>query len=76
MRYKITVCHKSGKYGIPGETIETIERTLRSESIGNFHPIFCRYHNNSRCLVHSTDGDLSDPFRRDEKYLESLYIEV
>ena len=57
------------------ELLETINRVLRAESIGNFNPIFCTY-KGKRTLVHSEEGDLSDPFRRDESYLQTLFIEV
>ena len=40
-----------------------------------FPPIFCRY-KGKRELVSSEEGDLSDPFRREESYLSRLYIEV
>ena len=53
----------------------TIKRKLRSECIGNFNPIFCTYQGKEH-LVKSNEGDLSDPFRRDESYIDSLYIEV
>jgi len=52
-----------------------IKRVLKAEAIGNFNPVFCRY-NNERHLVKSDEGDLSDPFRRNETYLSCLYIEV
>jgi len=58
-----------------GEAIKTIERKVWAEAIGNFNPIFCRY-NKKRTLVHSEAGDVSDPFRREESYLSSLYINV
>jgi hypothetical protein len=54
--------------------LETINRTLRAEQIGNFNPLFCRYKNNKRVLVNSDEGDLSDPFRREESYSRSFYI--
>lgn len=53
---------------------EIIYRKIWGESIGNFNPIFCMY-KNKKCLVKSMDGDISDPFRREEYYLKSLYIE-
>lgn len=53
---------------------ETVKRTLQAEQIGNFNPLFCRYANNPRVLVHSEAGDLSDPFRRDESYTQTLFI--
>ena len=55
--------------------IKDIRRVLRAEAIGNFNPIFCTYQG-ARYLVKSDEGDLSDPFRRDDSYLASLYIEV
>lgn len=54
--------------------VETIERVLRAEQIGNFNPLFCRYANNPRVLVLSDEGDVSDPFRREESYSGSFYI--
>lgn len=56
-----------------GTVVETIKRTLKAESIGNFNPIFCTYKGKQR-LVKSDQGDLSDPFRRTEGYLLTLYI--
>lgn len=54
--------------------VETVTRALRAEQIGNFSPLFCTYGGNSRCLVKSDAGDLSDPFRRGENYAQSLFI--
>lgn len=58
------------------DVIATIKRVLRAEQIGNFNPLFCRYANNPRILVHSDEGDLSDPFRREQNYEKTLFIEV
>ncbi len=58
-----------------GKIINTIKRVLRAEQIGNFCPIFCTY-KGKRTLVKSEEGDLSDPFRRTESYVQSLFIEV
>ena len=55
--------------------IEKIQRVLRMEQIGNFQPIFCIY-KSLRCLVKSLEGDISDPFRREESYLNKLYIDI
>ena len=67
--------HRPGKhYGEPGEEVGIIKRVLRAECIGNFNPIFCTY-KGGNYLVQSKQGDLSDPFRRDETYLDYLYIE-
>ncbi len=57
-------------------TVEkTISRKPWLECIGNFNPMFCTY-KGERMLVHSDSGDLSDPFRREESYLKTLFIEV
>jgi len=69
---KIQVRIKRG-YNNPGAPVGTIDRKLVSESIGNFNPIFCTYHYR-KYLVESILGDLSDPFRREEEYLNHLYI--
>lgn len=58
-----------------GNVIGTIKRKLWARAIGNFNPIFCRY-NYKKYLVNSEAGDISDPFRRDETYLETLYINI
>jgi len=58
-----------------GNTIKTIYRSLKSEAIGNFCPIFCTYLG-EEYLVKSEGGDLSDPFRREESYTQTLFIEV
>lgn len=73
--YIVNVHLKGEKFGEPGEFIETIRRVLRAEQMGNFNPIFCFYRGKS-VMVSSKEGDLSDPFRRETSYLESLYIEV
>jgi len=57
-----------------GIVIKTIARKIWAEQCGNFNPVFCRYQY-QRYLVKSEEGDISDPFRRDESYLNSLYIE-
>jgi len=75
-RYSIDVRRQGERYGEPGEVIKTIRRVLRAECIGNFNPIFCTYKGDKRMLVKSTSGDLSDPFRREDGYLSTLYIEV
>jgi hypothetical protein len=58
-----------------GQVIEEVQRVLWAEAIGNFNPLFCRY-KGKRTLVQSEEGNISDPFRRRESYLTSLYIEV
>ena len=74
MKHKIQVRIKR-KYGQPGAVLGTIKRVLKAEACGNFNPMFCTYHG-KRFLVNSLQGDLSDPFRRDQSYLDSLYIEL
>lgn len=74
-QYRINVHSKGEKFGEPGKFLEGILRVLRAEEMGNFNPIYCTY-KDKKVLVSSREGDLSDPFRRDTSYLESLYIEV
>jgi len=74
-KYQIEVRAKGERHGIPGELIQTITRAVWAEAIGNFNPMFCRY-KGKRTLVQSRSGDLSDPFRREEGYLRTLYIEL
>ena len=74
MKQAISVREK-GDWKNSGKEIEVINRTLRAEAMGNFNPIFCQY-NYKQYLVHSEDGDLSDPFRREFSYLKTLYIEI
>lgn len=62
----------TGNYG-RFESVAVIKRVVWSEVMGNFCPFFCRYKRERR-LVHSDEGDLSDPFRSDESYLKSLFI--
>jgi hypothetical protein len=57
------------------EVVETVKLVLRAEQIGNFNPVFCTY-KGKRTLVHSDEGDLSDPFRRTEEYTKCLYIKI
>jgi len=57
------------------KVVAIINRVLKAEMMGNFNPIFCTYKGKER-LVKSEEGDLSDPFRREESYRTSLYIEV
>ena len=75
MKRKIEVRKKGTQWKEPGELIKTIYRTLHFKSIGNFNPAFCTY-NKKRLSVSSKEGDLSDPFRREKSYLNSLYIEI
>jgi hypothetical protein len=74
MKHKIEVRIRR-TYNNPGNIIGTIKRKLYAEQMGNFNPIFCSYHGKKH-LVLSMNGDLSDPFRRDESYLKTLYIEI
>jgi hypothetical protein len=69
-KHTIQVKNKSN-----GVILNVVKRVLRSEAIGNFCPIFCTYLG-KQYLVKSEEGDLSDPFRRQESYAQSFYIEV
>jgi hypothetical protein len=75
----MTTWRKNKKYEIQvrigDRAIGYIERVLYMKIIGNFNPVYCRY-NNQEYLVKSEEGDISDPFRREESYLKTLYIEV
>lgn len=53
----------------------TIRRKLVAIQVGNFNPIYCRYAGKVY-LVHSDEGDMSDPFRREQSYAKSLFIDV
>jgi hypothetical protein len=55
--------------------VDTVKRKLRFEPIGNFVPAFATY-KSKEYLVNSFQGDLSDPFRANESYLTSLYINL
>lgn len=71
-RYTSNIAHYHGK---PFELVETIQRVIWAEMIGNFNPFFCRY-KGKRTLILSDEGDLSDPFRREESYAKSFFISV
>ncbi len=58
----------------PDGTTELIRRKLHVDQVGNFNRIACRYRKQT-FLVHSELGDLGDPFRANQSYLDSLYIE-
>lgn len=58
-----------------GHLFKIIKRKVRFEMIGNFCPGFVVY-KGKEYLAKSDKGDLSDPFRRDESYLNHLYIQI
>lgn len=58
-----------------GVTIKHIERKIYGFMVGNFNPMVCRF-DGKTYLVKSEIGDLSDPFRREENYLNYLFIEM
>ena len=66
-KFKIQVRDQAG--------LKAINRVLTSEAIGNFNPIFCTY-KGKKHLVKSEEGDLSDPFRREESYASTFFINV
>jgi hypothetical protein len=75
----IQVRNYNGKrYAFPEvapEIVETICRRVYAMACGNFAPVYCRY-NRRTYLVHSEAGDISDPFRADASYLETLFIDI
>lgn len=65
--------HQIKVYTHDDQFIETIKRVLTFVVLGNWNPAYCVY-KREKYQVHSVHGDMSDPFRRDESYLDSLYI--
>ncbi len=74
-KYDIVVLKNADFWGEHGETVKTIKRILKGESIGNYNPMFTVYEG-KKYLVKSGEGDLSDPFRRKESYAKTLFIDV
>lgn len=78
-KQNIQVRNYNGKrYAFPAiapELLGTISRRVYSMACGNFSPVYCRY-NRKTYLVHSDAGDISDPFRADASYLETLFIDI
>ena len=78
-KQNIQVRNYNGKrYAFPAvapEILETIGRRVYAMACGNFNPIYCRY-NRKTYLVHSEAGDISDPFRANASYLETLFIDI
>ena len=64
----------TGDYG-KFDLVKTIKRPLWAEQIGNFSPFFCSY-KGKRTLIHSDEGDVSDPFRREAFYANSFFITI
>jgi len=58
-----------------GQIVKTIQRKLYGKQIGNFNPFFCRF-GGKTFQVHSEEGDLSDPFRREDGYAKSFFIQL
>lgn len=56
-----------------GEATEIIQRKIYSDSVGNFIRCACRYKGQT-FIVNSDEGDLGDPFRANDTYLDSLFI--
>lgn len=59
----------------PESTIETIERKVACYPLGNFNRMACRYKGQT-FIVHSEAGDIGDPFRANESYLQTLFIDA
>ena len=72
MKRKYTIEVRS-TYGLKPYKIKV--NKLIAENCGNFNPIYCM-HGGVKRLVQSNKGDLSDPFRREESYLDSLFITI
>ena len=53
----------------------TILRRVYVDQVGNFNRCACRYKGRT-FLVQSDAGDLGDPFRADESYATSLFIDA
>ena len=66
--------HHSSRTVTP-EIIGSISRKVYAIACGNFCPVYCRYLGKTY-LVHSESGDLSDPFRAEESYLKTLFIDI
>jgi hypothetical protein len=75
----IQVRNYNGKrYAFPAVTPEilgSVSRRLYSMACGNFNPVYCRYQRKTY-LVQSEAGDISDPFRADDSYLKTLFIDI
>jgi len=57
-----------------GSFVENIRRTLQTEAIGNFCPIFCQY-KGARHLIESDALHVDDPFRAVEsEHVGKLFI--
>ena len=55
--------------------VETIKRSIRSEAIGNFCPIFCTYQGKKRCLIESDALHVDDPLRCNEQdHIKKLFV--
>ena len=79
-RTKKEIDHQMKKYSIQvrnadGSIVETILRRVKSESFGNFCPIFCTY-KGKRCLVESDELHLDDPMRCVESdHIDKMFIQ-
>jgi hypothetical protein len=78
-KQNIEVRNYNGKrYAFPAiapEILGVVSRCLYARACGNFNPVYCRYQRNTY-LVHSEAGDISDPFRADSSYLDTLFIDL
>ena len=70
MKKEIFVTNKAG------ELIDVAKRKLIQKQIGNFSPIFARYHKEVYLVQSMNCTDLSDPFRRNKKSFEKLFIVI
>jgi CRISPR/Cas system-associated exonuclease Cas4 (RecB family) len=78
-KQNVEIRNYNGKrYAFPAITpniLGVVSRRLYSMAYGNFNPVYCRYQRNTY-LVHSEAGDISDHFRADSSYLETLFIDL
>jgi hypothetical protein len=75
-KYTIQLRHYGGQSHYTSDTFTKmgeIKLRLYAEQCGNFNPIFCSY-KGAWYLVHSDEGDTSDPFRREESYAKTFFI--
>ena len=63
------------EYKGPYEVVKTIKRKVYVDQVGNFNRFACRFNRRTYC-VNSDAGDIGDPFRADESYLKTLYIDI
>lgn len=78
-KHNIQIRNYNGqRYAFPAvapEILGSVSRRLYSISCGNYNPVYCRY-NLKTYLVQSEAGDISDSFRADASYLDTLFFDI